>query len=515
METQWGAYLKAENVPKGTFQLTFTNTVQYLISGLFYVTVTKTNALTQADIGALSILTFFSSIFTLFAALSLPKALTKFVSEKIGKSLGEEAASVQKTVTKMVLTISSVAFAISAALSIQLSEFLFNTPDYAPIIILALTYAFLSNVGSVYTSTLQALYLFGKIAILTITSVLISRMIAIILALLHVGVKGVLIGYVAGSSVALVIAVYFIHGKLPKTTHNAPLKPLLHFSFPLFLSSLTLLVLQWADIAIITFMTKDYSLTGIYYIVIQSLTVFSILWLPVTTTIFPALSARHGLKKSQDISNILKTTSRYLTYIVVPACLGLAAISQTALTFFYGPGYTPGALPLSMLSLVTIFIALCTLFKTTLAAIGKTDQILKINVISSLSAIIMLLALVPFLEVIGATIARSITQIIAFILATWLLRKEIVVQLDKEALWKSAVASIATIPFLLMLETTLATKLPIVQTLTIEILTAVSVYAFSLYVLKALNSQDFELLRQAFPKALTKYITFLENIIVR
>lgn len=236
--------MQTSNISKGTFQITFTNTIQFLISGLFYVTMTKTNALTQADIGALSILTFFSTVFTLVATLSLPMALTKFVSEKTARSLGEEAASVQKTVIKTVLTISVVAFAISAILSTQLSEFLFNTPDYAPLIILALTYAFLSNVTSVCASTLQALYLFGKMAIVTIISISISRMIATILALLHVGLKGVLIGYVAGLSVALIIAVYFIHGKLPKTTHNAPLKPLLHFSFPLFLSSLTLLVLQ-------------------------------------------------------------------------------------------------------------------------------------------------------------------------------------------------------------------------------------------------------------------------------
>jgi hypothetical protein len=33
--------------------------------------------------------------------------------------------------------------------------------------------------------------------------------------------------------------------------------------------------------------------------------------------------------------------------------------------------------------------------------------------------------------------------------------------------------------------------------------------------LKALKSQDFELLRQAFPKPLTKYINIIERIIVR
>jgi len=507
--------LQTENVPKGTFQLTFTNTLQYLVSALFFITVTKTNALTQADIGALSILTFFSTVFTLVATLSLPTALTKFTSEKIGKNLGEEATSVQKTVTKTVLTLSLITFAISATVSVQLSEFLFDTPVYAPLFILMLIYALISNVTSICTSTLQALYMFGKIAIVSVVSMLISRMIAVFLALLNLGLKGVLIGYIAGFSVALVIAAHFIRDKLPKVTHNAPLKPLLHFSFPLFLSSLTLLVLNWADITIVTLMTKNYASTGIYYLVIQSLSVLSILWLPVTTTIFPTLSARHSLKRSQDISNILKIASRYLTYIVVPTCLGLAVVSPTALTFFYGPDYTQGALILSILSVVTIFIALNLLFTTTLAAIGRTDQILKINILSALSAVIMLLAFVPFLQTIGAAIARSITQIVSFILAIWLLRKEIVFHLDKEALLKSVVASTATIPFLLTLETTLAAKLPIVQILIIEILTAGSVYAFSIYVLRALNRQDFELLRQAFPKAIAKYITFIENILVR
>jgi hypothetical protein len=127
----------------------------------------------------------------------------------------------------------------------------------------------------------------------------------------------------------------------------------------------------------------------------------------------------------------------------------------------------------------------------------------------------MLVALVPFFEATGATLTCRTTQIISLVLATYVLRKEIKIQLDKEALWKSAVASTATVLFLLALELIISAKLSTTQTFAIEILTAAGIYLFSLYILKALKNQDFEILRQALPKPLTKYLNTLESIIVR
>jgi len=507
--------MQSNNIPKGTFQITLTNAVQYLVMGLFYIAVTKTNALTQTDIGALSILSFLSSTIILITGLALPTALTKFASEKLGKNQLEEAASVQKTVIKTVLALSIIGFAIAILLSNQLSQYLLGSSIYTHLIVLMLIYTLFFSIIGLCNSTLQALYLFGKMATVTLTFIIISRTTAVALAMLHMGLEGVVIGYITGSTAALITALAFIRGKLPKTTHNTSLKPILKFSFPLLLSSLTLLVLNWADVIIVTATTLDYSLTGVYYIALNSVTVLSILWIPITTTIFPALSAKHGLKKPEDVTNILKTSSRYLIYIILPSCLGLAAISPTALTFFYGQSYMPGAIPLSILSVASIIIALYSLFTTALTAIGKTTQILKINILLALSTVTILITIVPFLQTIGAALTRLITQIIGITLAFYILQKEIPVQIDKEALWKSTLASTAIIPLLLIFEATISKNLPITQTLIIEILTAASIYALSLYILKALKSQDFELLRQALPNALTKYINLIEKIITR
>jgi O-antigen/teichoic acid export membrane protein len=220
-------------------------------------------------------------------------------------------------------------------------------------------------------------------------------------------------------------------------------------------------------------------------------------------------------KKPEDITHILKTSSRYLTYIILPTCLGLAAISPTALTFFYGSSYTAGAIPLSLLSITAIITALQALFTTALTAMGKTPQILQINAILAISIIGIILALVPFLQIIGAALARLIAQLIGITLAYLILQKEILVQINKEALWKSTLASTTTLPFLLAFDVTMNGRLSNPQVLIIEIMMTVGIYTFMLYVLKALKSQDFELLRQALPKAMTKYVNIIERILAR
>lgn len=503
------------NIPEGTVRITLANASQYIIIALFYIIVTKTNALTQTDIGTLSIISFLASTFSILTLLALPTALTKFTSEKLGKNKKEEATATQKTVTKTVVTVSIAGLIVAVLLSQLLSQYLLKNPEYIFLIILNFVYAFISNMILLCKSTLQALYLFGKMATLTITFIASSRIIAITLTLLHLGVTGVIIGYIIGSIITLILAITFLRGKLPKTTKKMPLKPLLYFSFPLFLTSITGLVLNQADSVIIASLTGDLSLTGVYYIVINSVATLTILFSPMMTTIFPTISANHGLQKSESISNVLKTTSRIIIYIILPSSITLAIIAPNALTFFYGPSYANGAIPLAILSIGTIIIALSSLFTTTLTAIGKTGQILKINIIGALTSILLFIGLIPLLEIAGAALARLTTQAICLILAAYLLKKEIKIRLDKEALWKSAVATTATIPLLLIIELALSPKLTTTQTIIIELLTVATIYLFALYILKALKNQDFQLLKQALPKPLTKFINIIERIIVR
>jgi stage V sporulation protein B len=193
----------------------------------------------------------------------------------------------------------------------------------------------------------------------------------------------------------------------------------------------------------------------------------------------------------------------------------LATVAPTALNVFYGPNYVSGATALSILAISIIILTLFTLVTTTLTAIGKTKQVLQINLVSAFSAVVLLLSLVPLFGIIGAAITRLVVQAISLMIAAYILKRYVSVQLDREALWKSAIASIITIPFLFVLESRMTKGFPVAQVLAIEILVAGLIYVASLYVLKALNSQDFDLLRQFLPKPFSKVIDVLQSVMSR
>ncbi len=193
----------------------------------------------------------------------------------------------------------------------------------------------------------------------------------------------------------------------------------------------------------------------------------------------------------------------------------LATVAPTALNVFYGSDYVSGATALAILAISIILSALFTLLTTTLTAIGETKQVLRINLISALVAVTLLMGLVSVFDVVGAAVTRLAVRTLSLLLAVSMLRKYVSVQLDREALWKSAVASMLCVPVLFVLESAMTKSFPVVQVLTAEILAAGAVYLASLYVLKALNGQDFELLRQYFPKSFSKLIDGLQKIMTR
>jgi len=507
--------LESSNVAKGTFQITSTNAIQYLVMGLFYIVVTKTNALTPADLGVLSVLSFIASTL-LLSTLALPTALTKFASEHLGRNESQKAASVQRTVTRTVSILSLVGLMIAIVLSASLSQYFWGTTENVPLIILISISAFLMNLITLYSSGLRALRLFGKMALVTVIYIVSSRVFAVVMALLDFGVSGVVIGYIIGSFAGLTAAITFVRGKFPNSSDNKTfIKPLLQFSLPLFLSSWALLILSQADIIVLASATSDYALVGIYSVAVRSLLALSVIWHPIMVTIFPIISARFGLQNPKGVSNALSIASRYLSYTIIPSCVLLATVAPTALHVFYGPNYVSGATVLSILAISIILFAIFTLLTNTLTAIGKTKQVLEINLISALVAVALLVSLVPMFDIVGAAVTRLAVRALSLILAVHVIRKHVNVQLNREALWKSAVASIMAIPFLFMLESTMTKQFSVVQVLAVEILVAGAIYLASLYVLKALNDQDFDLLRQFLPKPFSKVIDVLQSVMSR
>jgi O-antigen/teichoic acid export membrane protein len=351
-------------------------------------------------------------------------------------------------------------------------------------------------------------------ALSTVIYIVVSRGIAIALALLGFGLLGVIIGYVVGSFAGAIATLSFVRGKFVPSKIKFPAKPLISFSYPLFLSSLANFIVTQIDVVIIASMTSTYALVGIYSIVTKSLLALNIVWMPIMVAIFPLIASKFGLQKPENVSNVIKTTSRFLSYTTIPSCLMLVVIAPTILEVLYGSQYVSGASALAILAISTILLAFLTLLITALSAIGKTNEVLRINIISAFSSIILLFALVPLFDLIGAASSRLISYALGLIVTIYIIQKFLKIKLDNEALWKSTVASLLTTPFLFLLEYTLK-KFSAIQVLVIELLSAGIIYLIALYLLKALNTKDFELLRQSLPKFFSKIIDIFQKIMQR
>ncbi len=160
-----------------------------------------------------------------------------------------------------------------------------------------------------------------------------------------------------------------------------------------------------------------------------------------------------------------------------------------------------------------IFMSFFFVLTTALTAIGRTKSVLKVNIFSVLVYVAFLLLLVPSFQDTGAAVARLGMQVVGVSVVLYMLSRYLKVQFDFEALWKSIVSSLAML-VVLMLVQHLTAGFSVYVVMLVEIVSGGCVYVLFLYLLKALDHQDFELLRKAFPP-MKKYITIVEKILTR
>jgi O-antigen/teichoic acid export membrane protein len=386
--------------------------------------------------------------------------------------------------------------------------------DFNFLIVIIGMEAFFINLTSIYKAGLRALGLFNKMATAIIIYIIISRSLAIFLALINLGLMGVVSGFLIGSIFGTISTILFVRGNFIETETKFSVNPLIKFSYPLFLSSLASIITTQVDVVVIASLTSSYELVGVYSIAVKSLLALNIVWQPIMITIFPLISSKSGLDQPQNITNVIKTTSRYLAYTTIPSCLILVIISPSILEVFYGSQYVTGATALAILAISTILFSFINLLITILTAIGKTNYVLRLNLLTALSSIILLFGLVPLFDINGAAFARIIAYTISLFVSFYYVNKFQKIKFDIGAILKALIASLMILPFLQLFEYILK-GVSVYYILIIELLIAALIYLGSLYTLKALNKKDFDLLRQSFPTIFSRLIDILQKIMQR
>jgi O-antigen/teichoic acid export membrane protein len=500
------------NVPRGTAYITAQQLIIYASSFVYYVLLIRILNLSQ--IGEVSLLAAASAAFTTITQLALPAAATRFISASVGSKDPYNAGSVAGTSLRLTITIAAPTLLLSVLASPWIASTVFKDPNATSFLIVAFASSFILDLTALYGAYFLGL---GRYAEMTYQNVLyhpLSRGLGLVLAYKGLGPLGIPSGWAIGAFATLLLSTYLLKGKLPKA-NSFPARSLLVFSLPLFASALVTLAQGWGDIALLQAILGQFGTTGAYYLVVTSVSFLSILWTPAAGALYPALSSTYTSEGPTGVSEKLGVAMRLVNLTVLPTGTALAVIAPTALEAVYGPSLLAGAIPFAILAITIIFSAQSLLLITALQAIGKTKPILGI----SLAATVLDLAAVGLgarpLGTTAGAIGRALLAIAMMVLAWWTLRRVLHVPLTHGLSKALLVSVLAAVP-VAVIDYALATNLH--ATPLVRLPALVIVFALSFLVvcrqLSVFTQADFELLGNALPRNLGRFLDVLERFFV-
>jgi len=159
------------------------------------------------------------------------------------------------------------------------------------------------------------------------------------------------------------------------------------------------------------------------------------------SALLPRFSEQYGLGERDRMHRLYRTTTALIALVIVPLCVGLAAIAPVLVPLLFGDEFA-GAVPVA--SVLLIAAALSSLGVTTLyllQSIGKTGFLLMSNGVGLIGTIALGFILVPRFGLMGAAWSRGVVQVSVVLIETWYVTRKLGISPPYRALGAIALAS--------------------------------------------------------------------------
>src|SRR5467141_410974 len=498
------------NVPRGTAYLTTQQIITYTTYLIFYVALAR--ILRPDEVGQVSLLLAAQAAFVALTQLGLPSAATRYISGNIGKGDRQTSGAVARTILRLSILVGAVGFAVAALISPLVGPSVIGSSDAGSLLILTFFSGFLLDMILVYGAYFIGVGAYARNLYQNALYIPFSRGLGLLLAIIGYRVTGIVSGWVIGGLVAVLLSSYLWHGQLTEKSSH-PVRPLLAFSLPVFGSALITFGQQYGDITILQAIIGHLSSSSAYYLIVSSVSFLSVLWIPVTQALYPALSASHATGGTRAISERLQVAFRLTNLAILPLGAALAAVAPTAIELIYGPAYVSQAGIFATLSLVSIFTAQSAILTTSLQAVGRASQVLKVTLVSTAVGLAVVTISAPFLGTWGGVLGRAFVGIGTVFLARRSLESEApthtINALPIAALLAGGVGiPLAVVDYLLVGHLSPLRRLPI-----LIIVFALAFLAIS-RTFRIFRSSDFAILKDALPHRFHPQLRAIEHLIV-
>jgi len=357
----------------------------------------------------------------ILANIGLPAALTKYISEYVGRGDTVTAAQLGKRLLFMQL-------ALAAGVSGLTACFVFIRSPYRSVIGLAAVMLFAQALQQSLGAALAGVQRFDRMALISIYVALASLASIGVAAVLHAGVMGMLWATLAGLSVTIWLYYRAVDEFLlklsPRPPNPSPPAPdifrrirkfSLTISYILLLDAIVwqrseVLFLKWySTLPQIAFYTLAYSIASKLSDVASTF----------SSTLLPIYSESYGRSGLRDVRPVFENALKYLQMLMVPLCLLGVAIAKPMVQLIYGQNFLPLVLPLQFLILTQAFTSTGVVQSPLVVGTEKQSFIAKWGTVVAALNIALDLILIPRQGALGAAAANCIAQFIGVLGGTF------------------------------------------------------------------------------------------------
>lgn len=301
-------------------------------------------------------------------------------------------------------------------------------------------------------------------------------------------ISGIAIIYTISASI-FVFYIYQMYKKISAYTgsyNKQPYKDILHYSFPLFFSSILGTSAIYIDRIIVAYFV-NLTYLGIYnYALIISGAAF-LLISPVSNLLIPKLSSFFSLGNKIAFKSSIRILLNIVSLLYIPSALGIAALSKPILYVFAGAVYEKAYLSLMIIMFTTSLFIGSTVLIPAISSVRKTRIYILSSSLSLAANLVLSIILIPIFNILGAAIAYSSMNAFTFIIVYYFAKKFEITNYDMTRIFKIWVASLLMFGIVFTLQNYISYGL---LDIFICILIGLSVYLIEIKYFKLINMDE-------------------------
>ena len=508
-------------VGRGTVSLSVASIVQVVAGTGYFIILTNLlhSTLTVGVVTSLNILIWFFVVVCVLAEpvvyvspIPAPLAVLKFVPEFLAKNERNGAVRVFRASLILTLILSLAVAGILITMPSIVIPFFGEAipPDY---ICLSAIDILLLSVGQVCLGVVIAL---GDTQVATVYIVAWSvvRYAMASILLWPFSVVGVLSGWILGDFLLLLLVLrrtlQSLGWQVGVSASSFSAKDLTRYNLYTLFATLIGFVISQAD-RLITLSQQGLSRLAIYNVAMLGAGVASIAPYALINVLLPAAAAIFASNRMNELHDLVRSYTRYVSLFVMPAAFSLAAVMEIPLRIF-GPDYVGGLLPAIIVSVATGLTSLGVIYAGLLLALGKMRWFTAANLLGLVALFVVAGTLTSVLGLNGPALGRAslmAVSAIVFALATFKIK---IFEIDFRAFIISVISSTIMMIVIFSILSVLRELILKLVMLPVLLIVGVLVYVVSLRAFHGLMVSDMDFLRGLLPCRLHSILPMLARL---